>query len=293
MLLRPIAPYNFSLMLDIFSRFPAPSLFRLQDGAYYQAMHKHDGLALARVSQNEDGLLLESLVGEVDEKSIAWQFGIDADLRAFYVHAEQDTALWKVIQPLYGLPVDRSQSLYHALMFVIIEQHIAWVNAQKAQRIFVEWANNWIEFEGQRYYAMPRPEQVAKASIEDLKPLKITFKRMELMIELSRQIVAGELDLEAMMQLSPEAMYHELLKIKGIGHWTAAVVIARARGIFSHVAHNDVALQAAAREYFGIEKSAAATQALFASYGDFAGIAANFTLMRWVLDKYPVIGAES
>jgi DNA-3-methyladenine glycosylase II len=289
MLLRPKAPYNFPLMLDIFSRFPAPSLFRLKNGAYYQAMHTENGLALARVRQSGEELFIESLIGEIDTKHLAWQLGLDVDLTSFYAYAKQNEALWKVVTPLYGMPIDRSQSLYHALMFVIIEQHISWVNAQKAQRIFVEWANNCVEYEGRTYYAMPKPEQVANASVDDLKPLKITFKRIQMMIDLSRQILEGELNPEAIMQLSPEAMYKELLKIKGVGHWTAAVVVSRARGLFPYVAQNDVALQAAAREYFGIEKSANATHTLFANYGDFAGIAANFTLMRWVLDKYPVL----
>jgi DNA-3-methyladenine glycosylase II len=284
MLLRPKIPYNFSLMLQIFSRFPAPSLFRLQNGAYYQATQA----GLARVSQTEGGLLLESLVGEIDTDALLRQLGMDVDLTDFYAYAKQDDALWNVVSSLYGMPIDRSHSLYHALIFVIIEQHISWVNAQRAQRLFIQWAGNYIDYAGQTYYFMPGPEQVANASIKDLMPLKITFKRMQLILDLSRQIVEGSLDLEGMMQLSPEAMYSELLKIKGVGHWTAAVVITRARGVFPYVAQNDVALQAAARDYFGIEKSAAATQAHFANYGDFAGLAANFTLMKRVLENYPI-----
>jgi DNA-3-methyladenine glycosylase II len=288
MLLRPKAPYNFSLMLQIFSRFPAPSLFRVRGGAYYQAMQTDKGMALARLSQVGDELLIESLIGEVATDTLVQQLGMDVDLTDFYAFAKQDESLWNVVNSLYGLPVDRSHSLYHALIFVIIEQHISWINAQRAQRLFIEWAGNNIDYAGQRYYAMPSPEQVANASMEDLMPLKITYKRMQLILDISRQIVSGELDLEQMMKLSPEAMYNELLKIKGIGHWTAAVVIARARGIFPYVAHNDVGLQAAARDYFGIEKSAPATQAHFAKYGDFAGIAANFTLMKRVLENYPI-----
>ena len=53
--------------------------------------------------------------------------------------------------------------------------------------------------------------------------------------------------------------------------------------------HNDVALQAAVAEYFSVEKSADATKVVFANYGEYAGLSAHFTLMRWVLDKYPIV----
>jgi len=163
---------------------------------------------------------------------------------------------------------------------MIIEQHIAWAAAQKAQRRLVEWADNSIEHEGVKHYALPTPQQLASASLNDLQGvLKITYKRTQMLIELAQQIVMGELDLGAMQAAEPDALYQQLLAIKGIGHWTAAGIISRSKGIYAYVAHNDVALQAAVRKYFVVEKSAAATKAIFERYEPFAGLAAHFTLI--------------
>jgi hypothetical protein len=55
------------------------------------------------------------------------------------------------------------------------------------------------------------------------------------------------------------------------------------------VGHNDVALQAAVNHYFfGGVGRIPAQQVLdaFAPYGDFAGLAAHYTMLRWVLDRY-------
>jgi DNA-3-methyladenine glycosylase II len=289
--LHPTTPYSFNLFTNILSRYPQPSLFHLCDGAYLRTLRLNDEIALIRVTTADNSTLhIETIIGDTEAAStkIAHILAVDANISDFYAFSREHGALWYIVEPLQGLPLDRSESVFQTLMFVIIEQHISWINAQKAQRQLVEWANNTIEYNGYTHYAIPSPAQIANATVDDLKPLKITFKRMELMIELSKKIVSGELDLESLLHETPETMYTELLKIKGIGHWTASVVVSRAMGVFPYVAHNDVALQAAVSEYFGVLKSATALQATFAQFGDYAGLAAHFTLMRWVLDKYPV-----
>jgi DNA-3-methyladenine glycosylase II len=292
--LKAIAPYSFDLFCQILSRYPQASLFHLRDGDYYRVLRYAEQLSLIKINSSSTvdapKLQIEFLVGEEAAiEQVEHLLGLDCDINDFYEFAHQNEALWAIVEPLYGLPIDRSENVFHALIFVIIEQHISWVNAQKAQRVLVEWSNNSIEYEGIKHYAMPTVQQLANATIDDLRPLKITFKRMQLMIDLARQVLDGTLDLEAMTQLPPAEMYRELMKIKGVGHWTASVVLSRARGIFPYVPQNDVALQAAVREYFNVEKSTAATQAIFAEYGQFAGLAAHFTLMKWVLDKYPIV----
>ena len=229
------------------------------------------------------------LIGEVPPDRIKHVIGADSNLSNFYKTAKKDKTLGAIIKPLIGLPLYCSENLYEALIFVIIEQHIAWVNAQKAQRVLVEWGNNYIEYEGSKYYAMPTPEKLANARIDDLRPTKITFKRMQLLIDIARRFVDDPDFMVFDRRVIAQALYDELLKIKGIGHWTASVVVSRATGAYPFVPHNDVAVQAAVAEYFDVEKSAEATKTIFAAYDSYAGLAAHFTLMKWVLDKYPIV----
>jgi len=280
------APYSFELFYQVHTRYPYPSLFKLIDGAYYRAFHTDSGLSLIKVTAD---LTTGALIGELPLERINHILGVDTDLSDFYSFANQHEALWSVVSDLEGLPIYCNENLYEALIFVIIEQHISWKNAQKAQRVLVEWGDNFIEYEGIKHYAMPTPEQLANATIDDLKPTKITFKRMQLLIDMAQKFL-DEPDFATIHhRLNAEELYKELLKIKGIGHWTASVVVSRATGAYPFVPHNDVALQAAVAEYFEVEKSADATKSVFAEYGDYAGLAAHFTLIKWVLDKYPVV----
>lgn len=291
MRLSPTLPYDFDKLLALLRRFPCPSSFVVQDDAYFQVIRQDDALALVRVTNNNHGLDIQRISGTADETAISAQLtqilGTQHDLRAFYAYAEGHPALWSVVEPLVGLPIYCTPDVYHALIYVIIEQHISWAAAQRGQRALVEWGGNFIEHEGIRHYAIPTPEQLAKATIDDLRPLKITFKRMQLLIDISRAVVEGTLDLQGTAQLPPEAVYKALLNIKGVGHWTASVVVGRVFGVFPYVPHNDVGLQAAVARYFQVEKSAQATKEVFAAYDDYAGLAAHFTLMRWVMEMYP------
>ncbi len=281
--------YSFDLFYKIHARYPHPSLFSLRDNAYYRAFHNGTELSLLKVYAQDNDLTITPHIGTPQLKSIQHVLGIGVNLSTFYEMAQTDKTLWQVVEPLVGLPLYCSENLYEALIFVIIEQHIAWINAQKSQRVLVEWGNNFIEYEGHKHYVTPPPHQLAQATIDDLRPLKITFKRMQLLIDIAQKFVDNPTYLQQPEPINVHNLYNDLLKIKGVGHWTASVVVSRATGIYPFVPHNDVALQAAVSEYFSIEKSAAATQAIFANYGEFAGLAAHFTLMKWVLDKYPIV----
>jgi DNA-3-methyladenine glycosylase II len=296
----PKPPYNFPLLLDVLSRFAHPTVDVAQADSYWRVLRSDDGMALLRVTSQGAvaspalEVHLMAQLGEVDQAVLLRDLGhilhTDAGRADFVAFAQTDTKLWHIVEPLVGLPEWRTASIFEALIQTIIEQQIAWTTAQKAQRWLVEWAGNCITHAGTNYYAFPAPAQIAPLTVDDLKPLKITFKRMALMIDLAGQIERSELDLEALGGQSPEDAYRFLLSIKGIGHWTGAVTLERAFGYKDWVAYNDVVLQAATNRYFygGIGRiTPQQVVDTFAPYGNYAGTVAHYTMIRWVLDQYP------
>jgi DNA-3-methyladenine glycosylase II len=299
--LKPTPPYNFDLLLDVLSRFAHPTLDVIRDGAYWRVIR--DGIALALVRVTSRGSVaspaldvhLMGQIGEADPAAVIRQIEhilhTDAGRGEFVEIARGDEALWQVVEPLVGLPEWRTATMFEALMQTIIEQQIAWTTAQKAQRWLVEWAGDAVGHNSISHYAFPTPGRLAIATVDDLKPLKITFKRMALMIDLAVRITSGELDLERLEHEPPETAYQHLLAIKGIGHWTAAVTLERAFGHKDWVAYNDVVLQAATNRYFYGGVGRIPPQLVtdtFARYGEYAGLAAHYTMIRWVRDQYPV-----
>lgn len=288
--------YNFALLLDVLRRFAYPTVDRVRDNAYWRVIQDETVLALVRVTQHNQSTLHVHLVetrGEVNTAQILTTLrhilGIDMHLTPFYDFARTRPELWQVIAPILGVRWLRTATPFEALCTTIIEQQIAWTTAQRAQRWLVEWADNAVHYDNDTFYAFATPAQLASATVEALTPLKITFRRMRLLIHVATLAENGDINFDALRDVTPAQAYTTLTAIKGIGHWTAAWTLARAQGTFAYVGHNDVALQAAVNHYFygGMGKiPEEKVIETFAPYGDFAGLAAHHTILRWVLDRY-------
>jgi len=272
---------------------------RIHDGALRRVVRVDDALALIEVTSHGtlDDPRLEARVlatrGEVNEGALhtkIWRvLNVRADLAPFYEYARRDPVLWQTVERLYGLHSLQADTVFEALVLTMIEQQIALKQALIAERWLLTWGGEMIAYEGENYYAFPRPQQIAAAAVSDLLPLKITFGRMQRMIDLASTITAGTLDLEGLRDQPAEAVYKTLIALKGVGQWTAAWTITRALGRYRYVGAGDVALRAAVNTYYYGQSGRAdalLVDQTFARYGEFDGIAAYYTLMRWAFERY-------
>ncbi len=302
MILRPLPPYDFARTVEASRHLYAMGERRsdvYRRAIHVSAGHSADALALIEVASvgtvDDPALDLRLLAsrGAVDPAALEAKarrvFNLADDLKPFYAYARTIPALWATVEPLYGLHTLQADSVFEGLALTIIEQQIALRMAQTAERWLLAWADELISYDGTVYYAFPRPAQIAAATLADLTPLKITFARMQRLIDVAQAIVAGDLDLEALRDQPVEQVYAALVALKGVGHWTAAWTITRALGVYGYVGAADVALRAAVNHYYyGVTGRAdrALVDQTFAAHGSFDGIAAFYTLMRWAGDRY-------
>jgi DNA-3-methyladenine glycosylase II len=298
--LQPRPPYDFALTAGASPYYT--TLHRLHDGALWRLLPQDTTHCIMRVESvgSIDTPLLEAQVvyqdGTLDAARLEAQLGhwlaLDADLTRFYAVAQEDAVLAETAARLRGLHILRTGSVFEALVVTMIEQQIALRAAQKAERWLVATYGDAVEYDGVRYYDFPTPARLATLTTDDLIPLKITFIRMNRILSIARQVVAGGLDLEALRDAPYEVAYRALMALDGIGHWTAAWTLTRAVGAYTYVGSADVALRAAVNHYWRGQAGRAErgeTDALFARYGAVAGAASVYTLMRWGMERYPLI----
>ncbi|MFN8418331.1 MAG: hypothetical protein U0528_03650 [Anaerolineae bacterium] len=295
LILKPIPPYDFDKLLQMLRRFPTTVLDHAVGDTYRRVLRVRDQLALVQVATNvTDSSLLRASVltqtGQIDSAALTAELGkvlaLVDDRRTFSEYARTNAPLHTAIEPVIALPMLRSQTAYEALVSAIIEQQISWRGALKAQRWLLEWGGHSLEHNGERWYAHPIPDQIAGATLADLKPLKITDKRIRLLIEVSQLVAEGKLQLD---DLPATDAYPILTAIKGIGHWTAAVTLSRTLRSTNYVGTNDVALQAAVNWFFFGREGRADVKTLvelFAGLGEHAGRTADLVLSRWVIERY-------
>ncbi len=286
----PEHAYRFDLLLAFVRRIAYPARMLAQGDLLW----RYTCGRLISYQAADDTIVARGKWTSAEQAAIAQQsrdlLGLDRDLSPFYEFAADRARLWSVIEPLVGLPLFSTETVFEALITLIIEQHISWKSALRAQQTLLGLFHGGSCVAGRRVYDFPSPARLASASPAELKALKITDRRSAMLIDIAGQVHCDELDLEGIRALDDKDVSEGLLRIKGVGAWTAGNVIGRAFGRYPYLASNDVALQSAVLEYFcdgaGV-KSAALVQEVLGAYGCYAGLAGHFTLLRWVLDRYP------
>ena len=66
---------------------------------------------------------------------------------------------------------------------------------------------------------------ILSADISKLQSLGMTFRKAEYITDFARKVHEGVFDLEAVAQMSDEAAIKELASLKGIGVWTAEMIL--------------------------------------------------------------------
>ncbi|MEG0249633.1 MAG: DNA glycosylase [Peptostreptococcus sp.] len=72
------------------------------------------------------------------------------------------------------------------------------------------------EYKGKTYYSFPTPEQLSKASIEDLRECKTGF-RDKYIFNTTKDILENELDIQDFLDMDSATCHKELMKFQGVG----------------------------------------------------------------------------
>lgn len=146
-------------------------------------------------------------------------------------------------------PIDKD--LFSAVVHHIVGQQIS----TKAQGTI------WRRIEGS--LKVVNAETVLKAGVEKLQSFGMTFKKAEYIIDFANKVQNGEFDLEAIWQKSDEEVIKDLSTLKGIGVWTAEMLLLfcmERKNVFSY---DDLAIQRGLRMVYHHKKI---TKSLFEKY---------------------------
>lgn len=74
-------------------------------------------------------------------------------------------------------------------------------------------------------YGAVTPEKIADASIEELQAFGTTFKKAEYIRDFSLKVVSGEFDIQVVEEMSDADAINALSALRGIGVWTAEMIL--------------------------------------------------------------------
>ncbi|MDM5233691.1 DNA-3-methyladenine glycosidase II [Lysinibacillus pakistanensis] len=154
-------------------------------------------------------------------------FDLDNDLTPFYEMAKADPLLKMPARKFYGLRVVGILDLFEALCWGVLGQQINLAFAYSLKKQFVEEFGDSIEWNGKKYWVFPPYERIAQLTPTDLADIKMTVKKSEYIIGIAKLMASGELSREKLMKMNFKDAEKNLIKIRGIGPWTANYVLMR------------------------------------------------------------------
>ena len=138
-------------------------------------------------------------------------------LRATSKLCSQDEDLKKVVNK-YGVPPlwNRPEG-FRTLIYLILEQQVSLASARSTFEKLVS-----------RLGTDPTPKEILLLSFEELRAIGFSRQKISYSRLLSQAIIDGTLSINDLGKLSDQAVKRELMKIKGIGPWTADIYLMEA-----------------------------------------------------------------
>jgi DNA-3-methyladenine glycosylase II len=132
-----------------------------------------------------------------------------------------DKLLKELVTKFHGYRIIGQPDLFESIVWAVLGQQINVQFAYTMKQRFVEKYGTSVEHNGQRYYLFPTAELVSKLKPEELLPLHFSRQKAAYTINIAEAFALGKLSKEKLRGVSLADAKEELIKIKGVGNWTA------------------------------------------------------------------------
>jgi N-glycosylase/DNA lyase len=173
------------------------------------------GVAYGRkltVKKDGGGLFIEGADECTFEAVLKGYFNLDRDYDKICGQLSGDPVLAAAIQFAPGIRILR-QEPWEALCSFIISQNN---NIPRIKGIVSRLCENFGDLIADGEHAFPPAERLAPLSVQELSPLRSGF-RAGYILDASRRVVDGEVDLAALSEMPLDDARKSLMKIKGVG----------------------------------------------------------------------------
>lgn len=242
--LRARPPFRLDLTVKVLRRLPTNRVDVLApDGAYLRAFHAPGGVVTARVRQTGPAGVQVRLTGRGEHApvlaSIRRILGLTRELDAFERVSASIDWLHPLVVRMRGVKPPRYPTLWEAFVNSIVFQQVSLEAASTiVQRMVLELTEP-VQLGDIELHPFPSVERVLGAEHRLLRGAGLSENKLTALQRAGEALTSGQLD-ERMIEerSSPEAS-DLLQKIRGVGPWTAAVILLRGFGRLDVFPMND------------------------------------------------------
>ncbi len=161
----------------------------------------------------------------------------------------------------------------------VIEQQISLHVARGIEHRLIRARGKTVYADGEIYYCYPDAKALATTPDAMFRACGLTLRKGEYIRGISQQILAGDIDPEAFRdEPDTESVIKEMVKVRGIGRWTAELTILRGLHRPDAFPADDVGVRRFIAQYYrdGKEITAAEARDFAGRWGAWKGFAAYY-----------------
>lgn len=155
---------------------------------------------------------------------------------------EKDEKMARLIQKAGHIYRDGETDLYAALTDSIVGQQIS-----TAAHITIR---NRIK----EKFGELTAEKVMSIPDEELKSVGISYRKVSYIKDFTSKVITGEIDIDALYTMSSEDVIKELTKVKGVGVWTAEMMLTFCLQRPDVLSYGDLAIRRGIMKLYGLEE---------------------------------------
>ncbi|WP_409253162.1 DNA-3-methyladenine glycosylase family protein [Bacillus sp. SCS-153A] len=249
-----LPPYDFDLVLDRLSLDPLNAVDienRTVKVPFYG--EKDEVLTVTATGTADHPSFLITMESEDADNSrltfLRRVFQWEGTLKDIHQHF-LETDLKHIFVEHAGTPIVLEFSPYAVLMKSIIHQQLNLSFAFTLTQRFVHKYGR--QKDGVWFY--PRPAEIAELEISELRDLQFSQRKAEYVIGVSKEIAEGRLNLQELERKSDEEILKELVKLRGIGPWTAENFLMFALGRQNLFPKTDIGIQNALKKLYEMDR---------------------------------------
>jgi DNA-3-methyladenine glycosylase II len=292
-IVRALAPFNFDLCAQIFST-GDPEIRSYSNGEFHQVLRLNDNLVFIKLvskGTTEKPIISVELKSvrplskrdiQTAREAVNFIFNLDFDLCSFYKEVENNPAMHKIAQQLYGLKNPTTPTVFESLVDSIVEQQISIKVAHTIEQRLVKKFGETLVIDGITYFSYPRPENIANADIVEVQQVGLSQRKAEYIHGAAQLIADGKLDLEQMKnEKDSEHIIEELDEVRGIGVWTAELTMLRGMQKLDALPADDFDIRRVISRYYcdGKPIKTSGAREIAKAWGRWKGLAAYYLIV--------------
>ena len=305
LLIEPRAPFRLDLTAWALRRRPHNTIDRWDGLAYQRVVDIDEGAPIAIAARLQDvsgvprlsitlaGRSIDAPTELLVRNAVERLLGPSLDLSSFAAMAELDPILAPLAVRMRGLKPPRFPTVFEALVNGIACQQLSLaVGIHLLNRLTATYGRPAADG-GDDASAFPGPEQLAGVRPDALRRHGFSSSKARTIVDAARAIVSGELDLESLRDLDDQAVMERLIRLRGVGRWTAEYVLLRGLGRLQVFPGDDVGAHNKLRRFFDIDADLNydSVKRLVARWQPFAGMV-YFHLLLESLSESGLVSAE-